>query len=31
MVAMLQRAGFVDAKHRLISGGLVQQLTGTRS
>ena len=31
MVAMLQRAGFADATHRLLSGGLVQQLTGTRS
>lgn len=30
MVAMLQRAGFVDAQHRLLSGGLTQQLTGTR-
>ena len=31
MVAMLQRAGFADAEHRLLSGGLVQQLTGTRN
>lgn len=31
MVAMLQRAGFADARHRLLSGGLVQQLTGTRT
>lgn len=30
MVAMLERAGFPDAHHRLLSGGLVQQLTGTR-
>jgi demethylmenaquinone methyltransferase / 2-methoxy-6-polyprenyl-1,4-benzoquinol methylase len=30
MVAMLRRAGFGDAQHRLLSGGLVQQLTGTR-
>jgi demethylmenaquinone methyltransferase/2-methoxy-6-polyprenyl-1,4-benzoquinol methylase len=31
MLAMLQRSGFADAQHRLLSGGLVQQLTGTRS
>jgi demethylmenaquinone methyltransferase / 2-methoxy-6-polyprenyl-1,4-benzoquinol methylase len=31
MVATLQQAGFADARHRLLSGGLVQQLTGTRS
>jgi demethylmenaquinone methyltransferase/2-methoxy-6-polyprenyl-1,4-benzoquinol methylase len=31
MVAMLQRAGFGDAEHHLLSGGLVQQLLGTRS
>lgn len=30
MVAMLQRSGFSDARHRLLSGGLTQQLTGTR-
>jgi demethylmenaquinone methyltransferase/2-methoxy-6-polyprenyl-1,4-benzoquinol methylase len=30
MLAMLRRAGFADAKHRLLSGGLTQQLTGTR-
>lgn len=31
MVAMLRRAGFDDATHRLLSGGLTQQLTGTRN
>jgi demethylmenaquinone methyltransferase/2-methoxy-6-polyprenyl-1,4-benzoquinol methylase len=31
MVAMLQRAGFSDAEHHLLSGGLVQQLLGTRT
>ena len=30
MVAMLRRAGFGDASHRLLSGGLTQQLLGTR-
>jgi demethylmenaquinone methyltransferase/2-methoxy-6-polyprenyl-1,4-benzoquinol methylase len=30
MVAMLRRAGFDDATHRLLSGGLTQLLTGTR-
>lgn len=30
MVAMLRSAGFSDAAHRLLSGGLTQQLTGTR-
>ena len=30
MVAMLRRAGFADASHRLLSGGLTQQLLGTR-
>ena len=28
---MLRHAGFADAKHRLLSGGLTQQLTGTRN
>ena len=31
MVAMLRGAGFGDASHRLLSGGLTQQLLGTRS
>ncbi|MGA1053485.1 MAG: ubiquinone/menaquinone biosynthesis methyltransferase, partial [Ilumatobacteraceae bacterium] len=31
MLEMLRRAGFADAKHRLLSGGLTQQLTGTRT
>jgi demethylmenaquinone methyltransferase/2-methoxy-6-polyprenyl-1,4-benzoquinol methylase len=31
MVAMLQRAGFDDASHQLLSGGLTQLLLGTRS
>lgn len=30
MVAMLRGAGFGDASHRLLSGGLTQQLLGTR-
>ncbi|MFW2332519.1 class I SAM-dependent methyltransferase, partial [Ilumatobacter sp.] len=30
MVAMLQRAGFSDASHHLLSGGLTQQLLATR-
>lgn len=30
MVAMLQRAGFGDASHHLLSGGLTQQLLATR-
>lgn len=30
MVSMLRGAGFGDARHRLLSGGLTQQLTGTR-
>jgi demethylmenaquinone methyltransferase/2-methoxy-6-polyprenyl-1,4-benzoquinol methylase len=30
MVAMLRRAGFADASHHLLSGGLTQQLIGTR-
>jgi demethylmenaquinone methyltransferase/2-methoxy-6-polyprenyl-1,4-benzoquinol methylase len=30
MVAMLRRAGFADASHRLFSGGITQLLTGTR-
>ena len=30
MVAMLRRAGFGDASHHLLSGGLTQQLLGTR-
>ena len=30
MVAMLRRAGFTDAEHHLLSGGLTQQLLGTR-
>ncbi len=30
MLAMLRRAGFTDASHRLLSGGLTQQLLGTR-
>lgn len=30
MVAMLRRAGFADAQHRLLSGGLTQQLLATR-
>lgn len=30
MVAMLRRAGFADTSHRLLSGGLTQQLVGTR-
>ncbi len=31
MVAMLQHAGFSDAEHHLLSGGLTQQLLGTRN
>ena len=31
MVVMLQTAGFDDAGHHLLSGGLTQQLLGTRS
>ncbi len=31
MVAMLQRAGFDDASHQLLSGGLTQLLLGTRA
>jgi demethylmenaquinone methyltransferase/2-methoxy-6-polyprenyl-1,4-benzoquinol methylase len=31
MVAMLERAGFRDVDHSLLSGGLTQLLTGTRS
>lgn len=31
MVAMLRRAGFADASHHLLSGGLTQQLLGTRT
>lgn len=31
MIAMLQTAGFDDAGHHLLSGGLTQQLLGTRS
>ena len=30
MVGMLRRAGFSDASHHLLSGGLTQQLLGTR-
>ena len=30
LVALLQRAGFADAAHRQLSGGLTQLLTGTR-
>jgi len=30
MVAMLRAVGFGDASHRLLSGGLTQQLVGTR-
>ena len=30
MVAMLRRAGFGDAAHRPLSGGITQLLTGTR-
>jgi demethylmenaquinone methyltransferase/2-methoxy-6-polyprenyl-1,4-benzoquinol methylase len=30
MVAMLRAAGFADAAHHLLSGGLTQQLLGTR-
>mgnify|MGYP001818125245 FL=1 len=30
MVGMLRTAGFSDASHRLLSGGLTQQLVGTR-
>lgn len=30
MVEMLRSAGFADASHRLLSGGLTQQLVGTR-
>jgi demethylmenaquinone methyltransferase/2-methoxy-6-polyprenyl-1,4-benzoquinol methylase len=30
MVAMLERSGFADASHHLLSGGLTQQLLGTR-
>jgi demethylmenaquinone methyltransferase/2-methoxy-6-polyprenyl-1,4-benzoquinol methylase len=30
MVAMLRTSGFSDASHRLLSGGLTQQLLGTR-
>jgi demethylmenaquinone methyltransferase/2-methoxy-6-polyprenyl-1,4-benzoquinol methylase len=31
MIAMLQAAGFDDASHHLLTGGLTQQLLGTRS
>jgi demethylmenaquinone methyltransferase/2-methoxy-6-polyprenyl-1,4-benzoquinol methylase len=31
MLAMLREAGFRDASHRLLSGGLTQQLVGTRA
>jgi demethylmenaquinone methyltransferase / 2-methoxy-6-polyprenyl-1,4-benzoquinol methylase len=31
MTDMLRRAGFGDARHRLLSGGLTQQLTATRN
>jgi demethylmenaquinone methyltransferase / 2-methoxy-6-polyprenyl-1,4-benzoquinol methylase len=31
MVAMLRSAGFADASHRLLTGGLTQQLLGTRN
>lgn len=31
MVAMLRQAGFADAEHHLLSGGLTQQLLGTRN
>lgn len=31
MVAMLQRSGFADASHHLLSGGLTQQLLATRN
>ena len=31
MISMLQAAGFPDASHRLLSGGLTQQLLGTRA
>lgn len=31
MTAMLRAAGFADAQHRQLSGGLTQLLTGTRS
>lgn len=31
MVAMLERAGFRDVEHALLSGGLTQLMTGTRS
>ena len=31
MIAMLQAAGFDDASHHLLSGGLTQQLLGTRN
>ena len=30
LVAMLQRAGFADARHQLLSGGITQLLSGTR-
>jgi len=30
MLTMLRRAGFTDASHHLLSGGLTQQLLGTR-
>ena len=30
MVAMLVAAGFADARHELLSGGLTQLLSGTR-
>ena len=30
MIAMLRRAGFSDAEHRQLSGGITQLLTGTR-
>jgi demethylmenaquinone methyltransferase/2-methoxy-6-polyprenyl-1,4-benzoquinol methylase len=30
MIAMLRGSGFADASHRLLSGGLTQQLLGTR-
>jgi len=31
LVAMLQRAGFADARHEVLSGGITQLLTGTRA
>ena len=30
LIAMLRAAGFADAEHRQLSGGLTQLLTGTR-